>query len=289
MLSAAFKIQYSNNIKGKNSMQTPRLPKYLMLSSFALLTATTSLIFNDHEIKADTAENTAATAVSTTVSNTVVLNSTAQTDIASSAVADDTASLSDSASSAAGEQRASSSADVLTEVTTPDTGNVTQSDASWTLKGLGNYTFAQVDYYNSNQTAQPAGQLSINASGQPHSYFPNAQYARITVSRGSETLFDQTFIGDQNYRFKQTLQLQAGDILSIEHAEAKTRYTTNNDATMKTSALGDLSRFVFVVANNLSLKNISDYAYLDVKTKQLIGRAGFWRIGQRCCDPAESA
>lgn len=116
-------------------MQTPRLPKYLMLSSFALLTATTSLIFNDHEIKADTAENTAATAVSTTVSNTVVLNSTAQTDIASSAVADDTASLSDSASSAAGEQRASSSADVLTEVTTPDTGNVTQSDASWTLKG----------------------------------------------------------------------------------------------------------------------------------------------------------
>lgn len=270
MLSAAFKIQYSNNIKGKNSMQTPRLPKYLMLSSFALLTATTSLIFNDHEIKADTAENTAATAVSTTVSNTVVLNSTAQTDIASSAVADDTASLSDSASSAAGEQRASSSADVLTEVTTPDTGNVTQSDASWTLKGLGNYTFAQVDYYNSNQTAQPAGQLSINASGQPHSYFPNAQYARITVSRGSETLFDQTFIGDQNYRFKQTLQLQAGDILSIEHAEAKTRYTTNNDATMKTSALGDLSRFVFVVANNLSLKNISDYAYLDVKTKQLI-------------------
>ena len=276
MLSAAFKIQYSNNIKGKNSMQTPRLPKYLMLSSFALLTATTSLIFNDHEIKADTAENTAATAVSTTVSNTVVLNSTAQTDIASSAVADDTASLSDSTSSAAGEQRASSSADVLTEVTTPDTGNVTQSDASWTLKGLGNYTFAQVDYYNSNQTAQPAGQLSINASGQPHSYFPNAQYARITVSRGSETLFDQTFIGDQNYRFKQTLQLQAGDILSIEHAEAKTRYTTNNDATMKTSALGDLSRFVFVVANNLSLKNISDYAYLDVKTKQLIdnGRRG---------------
>ena len=270
MLSAAFKIQYSNNIKGKNSMQTPRLPKYLMLSSFALLTATTSLIFNDHEIKADTAENTAATAVSTTVSNTVVLNSTAQTDIASSAVADNTASLSDSASSAVGEQRASSSADVLTEVTTPDTGNVTQSDASWTLKGLGNYTFAQVDYYNSNQTAQPAGQLSINASGQPHSYFPNAQYARITVSRGSETLFDQTFIGDQNYRFKQTLQLQAGDILSIEHAEAKTRYTTNNDATMKTSALGDLSRFVFVVANNLSLKNISDYAYLDVKTKQLI-------------------
>jgi len=270
MLSAAFKIQYSNNIKGKNSMQTPRLPKYLMLSSFALLTATTSLIFNDHEIKADTAENTAATAVSTTVSNTVVLNSTAQTDIASSAVADDTASLSDSASSAAGEQRASSSADVLTEVTTPDTGNVTQSDASWTLKGLGNYTFAQVDYYNFNQTAQPAGQLSINASGQPHSYFPNAQYARITVSRGSETLFDQTFIGNQNYRFKQTLQLQAGDILSIEHAEAKTRYTTNNDATMKTSALGDLSRFVFVVANNLSLKNISDYAYLDVKTKQLI-------------------
>ena len=251
-------------------MQTPRLPKYLMLSSFALLTATTSLIFNDHEIKADTAENTAATAVSTTVSNTVVLNSTAQTDIASSAVADDTASLSDSASSAAGEQRASSSADVLTEVTTPDTGNVTQSDASWTLKGLGNYTFAQVDYYNSNQTAQPAGQLSINASGKPHSYFPNAQYARITGSRGSETLFDQTFIGDQNYRFKQTLQLQAGDILSIEHAEAKTRYTTNNDATMKTSALGDLSRFVFVVANNLSLKNISDYAYLDVKTKQLI-------------------
>ncbi|WP_270361102.1 putative mucin/carbohydrate-binding domain-containing protein [Limosilactobacillus mucosae] len=251
-------------------MQTPRLPKYLMLSSFALLTATTSLIFNDHEIKADTAENTAATAVSTTVSNTVVLNSTAQTDIASSAVADDTASLSDSTSSAAGEQRASSSADVLTEVTTPDTGNVTQSDASWTLKGLGNYTFAQVDYYNSNQTAQPAGQLSINASGQPHSYFPNAQYARITVSRGSETLFDQTFIGDQNYRFKQTLQLQAGDILSIEHAEAKTRYTTNNDATMKTSALGDLSRFVFVVANNLSLKNISDYAYMDVKTKQLI-------------------
>ena len=270
MLSAAFKIQYSNNIKGKNSMQTPRLPKYLMLSSFALLTATTSLIFNDHEIKADTAENTAATAVSTTVSNTVVLNGTAQTDIASSAVADDTASLSDSASSAAGEQRASSSADVLTEVTTPDTGNVTQSDASWTLKGLGNYTFAQVDYYNSNQTAQPAGQLSINASGQPHSYFPNAQYAHITVSRGSKTLFDQTFIGDQNYRFKQTLQLQAGDVLSIEHAEAKTRYTTNNDATMKTSALGGLSRFVFVVANNLSLKNISDYAYLDVKTKQLI-------------------
>ena len=151
----------------------------------------------------------------------------------------------------------------MTEVTTPDTGNVTQSDASWTLKGLGNYTFAQVDYYNSNQTAQPACQLSINASGQPHSYFPNAQYARITVSRGSETLFDQTFIGDQNYRFKQTPQLQAGDILSIEHAEAKTRYT-------KTSALGDLSRFVFVVANNLSLKNISDYAYLDVKTKQLI-------------------
>lgn len=251
-------------------MQTPRLPKYLMLSSFALLTATTSLIFNNHEIKADTAENTAATAVSTTVSNTVVLNGTAQTDIASSAVADDTASLSDSASSAAGEQRASSSADVLTEVTTPDTGNVTQSDASWTLKGLGNYTFAQVDYYNSNQTAQPAGQLSINASGQPHSYFPNTQYAHITVSRGSETLFDQTFIGDQNYRFKQTLQLQAGDILSIEHAEAKTRYTTNDDATMKTSALGGLSRFVFVVANNLSLKNISDYAYLDVKTKQLI-------------------
>ncbi|MGJ3920457.1 hypothetical protein [Limosilactobacillus mucosae] len=120
-------------------MQTPRLPKYLMLSSFALLTATTSLIFNDHEIKADTAENTAAAAVSTTVSNTVVLNGTAQTDIASNAVADDTASLSDSASSAAGEQRASSSADVLTEVTTPDTGNVTQSDASWTLKGLGNY------------------------------------------------------------------------------------------------------------------------------------------------------
>ena len=270
MLSAAFKIQYSNNIKGKNSMQTPRLPKYLMLSSFALLTATTSLIFNDHEIKADTAENTAATAVSTTVSNTVVLNSTAQTDAASSAVADDAASLSDSASSAAGKQRASSSADVLTEVTTPDTGNVTQSDASWTLKGLGNYTFAQVDYYNSNQTAQPAGQLSINASGQPHSYFPNAQYARITVSRGSETLFDQIFIGDQSYRFKQTLQLQAGDILSIEHAEAKTRYTTSDDATMKASALGDLSRFVFVAANNLSLKNISDYAYLDVKTKQLI-------------------
>ena len=158
----------------------------------------------------------------------------------------------------------------MTEVTTPDTGNVTQSDASWTLKGLGNYTFAQVDYYNSNQTAQPAGQLSINASGQPHSYFPNAQYAHITVSRGSKTLFDQTFIGDQNYRFKQTLQLQAGDVLSIEHAEAKTRYTTNDDATMKTSALGDLSRFVFVMANNLSLKNISDYAYLDVKTKQLI-------------------
>ena len=251
-------------------MQTPRLPKYLMLSSFALLTATTSLIFNDHEIKADTAENTAAAAVSTTVSNTVVLNSTAQTNAASSAVADDAANLSDSTSSAASEQTTSSSADVPTEVTTPDTGNVTQSDASWTLKGLGNYTFAQVDYYNSNQTAQPAGQLSINASGQPHSYFPNAQYARITVSRGSETLFDQTFIGDQNYRFKQTLQLQAGDILSIEHAEAKTRYTTNNDATMKTSALGDLSRFVFVVANNLSLKNISDYAYLDVKTKQLI-------------------
>lgn len=148
-------------------MQTPRLPKYLMLSSFALLTATTSLIFNDHEIKADTAENTAATAVSTTVSNTVVLNSTAQTDIASSAVADDAANLSDSTSSAASEQTTSSSADVPTEVTTPDTGNVTQSDASWTLKGLGNYTFAQVDYYNTDQTAQPAGQLSINASGQP--------------------------------------------------------------------------------------------------------------------------
>ncbi|VTZ92158.1 hypothetical protein LMUP508_01623 [Limosilactobacillus mucosae] len=113
-------------------MQTPRLPKYLMLSSFALLTATTSLIFNNHEIKADTAENKAATAVSTTVSNTVVL----KTDAASSAVADYAASLSDSASSAASEQRASSSADVLTEVTTPDTGNVTQSDASWTLKGL---------------------------------------------------------------------------------------------------------------------------------------------------------
>ena len=247
-------------------MQTPRLPKYLMLSSFALLTATTSLIFNNHEIKADTAENKAATAVSTTVSNTVVL----KTDAASSAVADDAASLSDSASSAASEQRASSSADVLTEVTTPDIGNVTQSDASWTLKGLGNYTFAQVDYYNTDQTAQPAGQLSINASGQPHSYFPNAQYARITVSRGSETLFDQTFIGDQSYRFKQTLQLQAGDILSIEHAEAKTRYTTNDDTTMKASALGDLSRFVFVVANNLSLKNISDYTYLDAKTKKLI-------------------
>lgn len=92
--------------------------------------------------------------MSTTVSNTVVLNSTAQTDAASSAVADDAASLSDSASSAASEQRASSSADVLTEVTTPDTGNVTQSDASWTLKGLGNYTFAQVDYYNADQTAQ---------------------------------------------------------------------------------------------------------------------------------------
>ncbi|RXA56072.1 putative mucin/carbohydrate-binding domain-containing protein [Limosilactobacillus mucosae] len=247
-------------------MQTPRLPKYLMLSSFALLTATTSLIFNNHEIKADTAENKAATAVSTTVSNTVVL----KTDAASSAVADDAASLSDSASSAASEQRASSAADVLTEVTTPDIGNVTQSDASWTLKGLGNYTFAQVDYYNTDQTAQPAGQLSINASGQPHSYFPNAQYARITVSRGSETLFDQTFIGDQSYRFKQTLQLQAGDILSIEHAEAKTRYTTNDDTTMKASALGDLSRFVFVVANNLSLKNISDYTYLDAKTKKLI-------------------
>ncbi|WP_283575639.1 putative mucin/carbohydrate-binding domain-containing protein [Limosilactobacillus pulli] len=110
----------------------------------------------------------------------------------------------------------------------------------------------------------------MKASGQPHSYFPNAQYARVTVSRGAETLFDQTFIGDQSYRFNQTLQLQAGDVLSIEHAEAKTRYTTNDDATMKTSALGDLSRFVFVVANDLSLRNISDYAYLDSKTKKLI-------------------
>ena len=39
---------------------------------------------------------------------------------------------------------------------------------------------------------------------------------------------------------------------------------------MKASALGDLSRFVFVVDNNLSLKNISDYTYLDAKTKKLI-------------------
>ena len=186
--------------------------------------------------------------MSTTVSNTVVLNSTAQTDAASSAVADDAASLGDSASSAASEQRASSSADVLTEVTTPDTGNVTQSDASWTLKGLGNYTFAQVDYYNADQTAQPAGQLSINVSGQPHSYFPNTQYARITVSRGSETLFDQIFIGNQNYRFKQTPQLQTGDILKFD--------THDGMQLVAPESLkgGNSRKFVYEVTRNLHLR-----------------------------------
>lgn len=186
--------------------------------------------------------------MSTTVSNTVVLNSTAQTDAASSAVADDAASLSDSASSAASEQRASSSADVLTEVTTPGTGNVTQSDASWTLKGLGNYTFAQVDYYNADQTAQPAGQLSINVSGQPHSYFPNTQYARITVSCGSETLFDQIFIGDQNYRFKQTPQLQTGDILKFD--------THDGMQLVAPESLkgGNSRKFVYEATRNLHLR-----------------------------------
>ncbi|NME34696.1 hypothetical protein HF864_07985 [Lactobacillus sp. MRS-253-APC-2B] len=255
-------------------MQTPRLPKYLLLSSFALLTATTGFAFNDATVKADTTANSSTTAVTT--ANTVTLTNTLQSSTASAtntnnSVADDADIVSDSsASSAATNESTSSAADVPTEAITYDSGNVAQSDTSWTLKGLGNYTFAQLDYYNANQTAQPAGELTIKASGQPHSYFPNAQYARVTVSRGAETLFDQTFIGDQSYRFNQTLQLQAGDVLSIEHAEAKTRYTTNDDATMKTSALGDLSRFVFVVANDLSLRNISDYAYLDSKTKKLI-------------------
>lgn len=260
-------------------MQTPRLPKYLLLSSFALLTATTGFAFNDATVKADTTANSSTTAVTTTnpaTANTVTLTNTSQNSTASAtntnnSVADDADIVSDSSvSSAATNESTSSAADVPTEAITYDSGNVAQSDTSWTLKGLGNYTFAQLDYYNANQTAQPAGELTIKASGQPHSYFPNAQYARVTVSRGAETLFDQTFIGDQSYRFNQTLQLQAGDVLSIEHAEAKTRYTTNDDATMKTSALGDLSRFVFVVANDLSLRNISDYAYLDSKTKKLI-------------------
>lgn len=260
-------------------MQTPRLPKYLLLSSFALLTATTGSAFNDATVKADTTANSSTTAVTTTnpaTANTVTLTNTSQNSTASAtntnnSVADDADIVSDSsASSAATNESTSSATDVPTEAITYDSGNVAQSDASWTLMGLGNYTFAQLDYYNANQTAQPAGELTIKVSGQPHSYFPNAQYARVTVSRGAETLFDQTFIGDQSYRFNQTLQLQAGDVLSIEHAEAKTRYTTNDDATMKTSALGDLSRFVFVVANDLSLRNISDYAYLDSKTKKLI-------------------
>ena len=180
-------------------MQTLRLPKYLLLSSFALLTATTGFAFNDATVKADTTANSSTTAVTTTnpaTANTVTLTNTSQNSTASAtntnnSVADDADIVSDSsASSVATNESTSSAANVPTEAITYDSGNVAQSDASWTLKGLGNYTFAQLDYYNANQTAQPAGELTIKVSGQPHSYFPNAQYARVTVSRGAETLFD---------------------------------------------------------------------------------------------------
>lgn len=137
-------------------MQTPRLPKYLLLSSFALLTAITGFAFNDATVKADTTANSSTTAVTTTnpaTANTVTLTNTSQNSTASAtntnnSVADDADIVSDSsASSAATNESTSSAANVPTEAITYDSGNVAQSDTSWTLKGLGNYTFAQLDYY----------------------------------------------------------------------------------------------------------------------------------------------
>lgn len=68
------------------------------------------------------------------------------------------------------------------------------------------------------------------------------------VSRGSETLFDQTFIGDQNYRFKQTLQLQTGDILTFDTHDGMQLVAPE-------SLKGSNSRkFVYVVTKNLHLR-----------------------------------
>ncbi|EOB2765397.1 immunoglobulin-like domain-containing protein [Enterococcus hirae] len=89
------------------------------------------------------------------------------------------------------------------------------------LSGLANNIFATLD------VAHGVATLRTNA-GRPHVYF-TGQYARITVKRGNNVIFDKNYIGDVHQQAKvDTIHLQDGDKMTITHKEAGTRFIVNH-------------------------------------------------------------
>ncbi|MEO7587620.1 MAG: putative mucin/carbohydrate-binding domain-containing protein [Arachnia sp.] len=96
-----------------------------------------------------------------------------------------------------------------------------------TLRGLGDAVFAAVEH--DTTTSRITITDTLNA---PHSYFPNNQYAKITVSAGTQVLFERSFIGDQkrNASASTTVAAAQGTTITITHLEPN-RIDETNPAT----------------------------------------------------------
>lgn len=98
--------------------------------------------------------------------------------------------------------------------------NTIDSDICVNMLGLGDWQFSTVAYDKTE------GNLKVvTNSGQPHSYYKNKPYAEITVSDGNDTLYNRTYIGDEeNKNTTEEIKVSVGNRVTIWHAEASTRF-----------------------------------------------------------------
>lgn len=133
------------------------------------------------------------------------------------------------------------------------------------LKGLGDYQFASIKIDNNT--------LTLTANGQPHSYFNKKLYAEVSVTRAGKKVFDQEFIGSQNYKLNQTFSLENGDQIQIWHAEPS-RIAFNNapTSTIKTKAY----TYEYQAGQ---LTNVTDQLYYQNQVKNLTKANGDLALG----------
>lgn len=242
-----------------------KLKNYLTMSGFALVAAATSFTSapkaQAEEVNGETTNVVANKATANTQGN-ILLQTSSATDESSLVAAPETTSKQDVAVPY-----------VEPQLTTPQSGDVKDGDAYFDFDGLGNRHFLDVDYYNLMQAKQAPGTLTIKASNtQPHAYFTDQTYGQVTASRGGKVLYDQAFIGNKSQPVDDKVMLQPGDMLKIFHAEPD-RLHTANDAVMKQTNVERLTDYYYQVAQDFSLKNISEYIYLDKKAHNLFGNA----------------
>ncbi|WP_025022797.1 toxin Cry1Ac domain D-VI-related protein, partial [Ligilactobacillus hayakitensis] len=267
------KNKQQNNLKKSNKKT---IKKTLTMSGIAVMAATAGMVSADDakadELKNDDQQQSQTTTLNNDNESTTVTLKPQSTYLTPEMLAESKTVITDEGAAEPTVEQKDTDSDNsnmnITPIKTASKGDVTPTDANWKFNGTFNATVATVDYHKSGST-KPAGTLDVSGiSRVPNENFGDAKYFAITVKRGDSVLYDNQRVGNERgTKFAESLNLQPGDIIELYHAEPG-RLVVSDDASMKqTTVVNKQKDYVYQVAQDLSLANISDYAYLDRKVR----------------------